>query len=164
LKNPYPKWRNEHILFLDDAFDCQDAFDLLTEAGYKVLRFTQYFSNPVGKRAQGIKDPEVIRLVNSLGCILITTDGDMVNRHPKEIEKAKDLGILATSHNTVDDPAVWARAVIKLKPLIEKNNFRKRQRPWFVKFDKTGKFTSAIRHLSAEAPFVSNKPAGTPRT
>lgn len=147
MKNPYPKWRDEHVLFLDDSFDCQEAHDLLVGAGFKVERFTTYFPTAEGKRQQGVKDPEVIKMCNSKGFILLTTDGNIINRHKRVIEKATHLGIMATAHNTVLDVTVWVKAFIKLKLKIEQNNFRKRERPWFGRFDTDGKFSTPVRFV-----------------
>ncbi len=147
MKTPYKKWRNEHVIFLDDAFDCVEVHDLLVAEGFSVERFTKAFATPHGTREQSVKDPTVIRHCNSKAYILLTTDGDIINRHRRVIETCTYLGILATAHNTVEDIGVWVRAFIKLKPLIEKNNFRKRKRPWFGRFDKEGKISTPIRYL-----------------
>jgi predicted nuclease of predicted toxin-antitoxin system len=145
LKNPYKKWRDEYVIFLDDAFDCDIARDMLVDAGFSVERFATHFATETGTREQGVKDPQVIQLCNTRHFILLTTDGDILKRHRRHIEKCAHLGILATAHNKVDDISVWVRAFIALKPTIEKNNFRKRTRPWFGRFDKNGRMSTPVK-------------------
>ena len=125
---------------------------MLVQAGFSVERFNPVFPDPLTKREQGVKDPKVIAHCNSKGYILLTSDAAIVTRHRLEIERAKHLGIIATAHNTVESITVWVEAFIKLKPLLQQNSFRKRQRPWFVKFNKRGEFTSAVRYISPSDP------------
>jgi hypothetical protein len=73
----------------------------------------------------------------------------MLKRHRPEIEKLKNLGILATAHNAVSSPEVWVEAFIKLKGSISTNSFRKRRRPWVGTFDRTGRFSSPVRTVDA---------------
>ena len=138
---PYRKWREEQVLFLDDAFDCPLAAEQLTKAGFVVKRFSECFQGENGKRAQSVKDPDVIAFCNKHGYILTTTDGNIINLHRPVIQRSKSLGILATAHNTVIEITVWVNAIIKLKPQIEKGSFKKKGRPWFAKIDTTGKFS-----------------------
>jgi hypothetical protein len=151
LKDPYKKWRNEHILFLDDAFDCKQAYEMLKAEGFQVERFSSVFTTDVGTRAQSVKDPVVIRHCNSGGYILLTCDGDIIKRHRLIIEKAPSLGILATAHNMVADIEVWVRAFIALRSLIEQNSFRKRHRPWFGRFNTQGRISTPIRYVGLGA-------------
>ena len=147
MKIPYKKWRNEHILFLDDGFECEDARIRLEEAGYKIERFSMHFADENGVRKQGVKDPDIIKLCNQKGWLLVTVDKDIINTHGKLIEQSPNLGILATSHNSVENVMYWTESLVKLKPIIERNSFRKRQRPWFGKFDRNGKFGTPVRYV-----------------
>jgi hypothetical protein len=90
LENPYKKWHDQYVIFLDDGFDGKDAEALLTAAGFIVERFP--FKTADGKRKEGVKDPDIIRFCNARCYILLTTDGNIINRHRSEIEKAKHLG------------------------------------------------------------------------
>jgi hypothetical protein len=136
------------VFFLDDALDCPDAKEGLIRAGVLVERFSEHFLDESGRKMQNVKDPEVIRFCNRRGYVLLTTDSNIASRHRTEIKKSKNLGILATAHNTVEDITIWVRAFTVLVPMFKKNSFLKRQRPWFGKFDTTGKICSSIRTLS----------------
>jgi len=63
--------------------------------------------------------------------------------------RCTNLGILATAHNTVENITIWVNAFIKLKARIEQNSFRKKQRPWFGKFDTTGTFCVSVKSVEA---------------
>ena len=146
-KIPYKKWREEHVLFLDDGFDCDDSYQRLHEAGYKIERFNKHFADGSGVRKQGVKDPDVITLSNRHGWVLITVDKEIINTHKKVIEQSNQLGILATSHNSVENIMEWVESLVKLKPTLEKNSFKKRPRPWFGKFDRNGRFGTPVRYV-----------------
>ena len=150
MKNPYKKWRDPHVLFLDDGFDCDEAHSLLVAAGFEVERFSLHFRREDGKRAQGILDPSVIALCNLHGWVLITTDAAMARTHRRDIERSNNLGILATAHNTVADIEDWANSLIGLKPKIEQNNFKKRPRPWFGTFGLKSRFGVPVKTLEAQ--------------
>ncbi len=138
---PYRKWREEQFFFLDDAFDCPLAAEQLIKAGFAIKRFSECFKDDVGKREQSVKDPAIIAFCNKHGYILTTTDANIINLHRPVILKAKNLAILATAHNSVGEITVWVSALIKLKMQIEKGSFKKKGRPWFAKFDTTGRFS-----------------------
>lgn len=138
---PYKKWRDAHVLFLDESFDCNDAYDCLSSAGYNIERFENHFQDGDGRRRKGVQDPEVIRFCNHRGWVLVTTDGEIINAHRGEIKRAVNLGILASTHNNVGDVMEWVNALVLIKPRLEKNSFKKLRRPWFIKFDKQGHTT-----------------------
>jgi len=147
LKNPYKKWREENVLFLDDGFDCDEAYECLTGAGFKVERFRNHFQREDGGREQSVPDPRVIQLCNRHGWLLVTTDSNIVNAHRKEIAECKRLGLVASAHNSVGNIMEWAVALVKLKPTMDKNNFKKRERPWHAQFGRDGKFTVGPRSV-----------------
>ncbi len=151
MKDPYKKWRDPHVLFLDDGFDCNESYTPLIEAGFSVQRFSDHFKRDCGSREQGVLDPRVIALCNQHGWILLTTDSAMIRVHRRVIEQASNLGILATVNNSVPDIEIWVSALIKLKPKLEQNNFKKRARPWFGTFTVRGTFgipVGTVRPLS----------------
>lgn len=148
MKNPYRKWRDPHVLFLDDGFDCDEAFDRLRKEGIAIQRFHKHFKRTHdGGREQRVEDPRVIRLCNRHGWLLITTDSNMEATHRGEIAQSESLAILATAHNTVENIMEWVDGLVKLLPTIEKNNFRKRERPWFAAFSRHGIFTVGPRKV-----------------
>lgn len=141
MSQPYQKWRDEQVLFLDDGFDCDDNYQTLVDGGYAPQRFSGHFVDDKGSRQQGVEDDQIIKLCNRNGWLLVTCDSEIIRMHLAVIKTCKHLGILATSHNKERDIAVSARSLVKLKPVIERNNFRKRQRPWYGQFDRNGKIT-----------------------
>ena len=138
---PYQRWRDGYVLFLDDAFDCDETYECLVDAGYEVQRFSRHFVGPDGSRKQGIDDEQVLRLCNRHGWILVTTDSNIVRMHLNVVKECTHLGILATAHNREQDITAWAKSLCRLKLCIERNNFRKRQRPWYGQFDRNGRLT-----------------------
>ena len=145
MKNPYRKWRDEHVLFLDDGFDSDDAYDRLVQGGFNPRRFRTHFRRDDGRKEENVKDPVIIKLCNREGWLLVTTDSSMVNMHRKEIAASPKLGILATAHNNPDDIMEWVEGLIQLKPLIERNSFKKRERPWYAQFNRQGRITVGPR-------------------
>lgn len=141
MSDPYKRWRDEPVYFLDDCFDGDDAHDALLAAGFVLQRHRIHFPDEHGHRELNVKDPRIIKLCNSGGWLLVTTDSSIYNMHRKEIAESKNLGILATAHNNPDDIMEWVRALIELRPCIVRNGFRKRQRPWFLQFNRQGRIT-----------------------
>ncbi|HTU45859.1 MAG TPA: DUF5615 family PIN-like protein [Bryobacteraceae bacterium] len=126
---------------MDDCFDCDEAHDYLLESGFKLERFSLLFSTPEGAREQSVPDPMVIKLANRHGWIILTTDSNMYHLHRKEIAQSRYVGIVATAHNAVETIMPWAAAFVKLKPRMEKNGFKKLERPWYAQFSRQGRFT-----------------------
>ncbi len=155
LKGQYTKKRRERcIIFLDDAFDAEGIPESLLAAGYyRVERFTKHFPRIDGteKRQQNVKDPNVLRLCNREGWLLVTTDSDMRFTHIEEIKNCVNVAILATAHNAVEDPYEWVRGLEKGRTAIERK-FRKQQPPWYGQFNRDGKITTCYtvtdRHSS----------------
>ena len=141
MSDPYKRWRNEPVYFLDDCFDADDAHDALLAEGFVLQRHRIHFPGENGNRELNVKDPRVIKLCNRGGWLLVTTDSSIYNMHRKEIAESKNIGILATAHNNPDDIMEWVRALILLRPHIHRNNFKKRQRPWFLQFNRQGQIT-----------------------
>lgn len=73
--------------------------------------------------------------------MLVTTDHEMKSTHRGEIKKS-EVAILATAHNSADDPNEWVAAIINLKSRILRE-FKNRERPWFATFSRTAKLTIA---------------------
>jgi hypothetical protein len=142
LSDPYKRWRSEPVFLLDDCFDCEEAYQALHAKGFILERHRVRFPGKDGNnREQSVKDPRVIKLCNQYGWLLVTTDSDIYNVHRKEIAESLNVGILATSHNSPDDIMEWVKGLIRLKPLIDRNSFRKTQRPWFLQFNRQGTIT-----------------------
>lgn len=152
MKNPYSKWRDSHVLFIDDGFDCDESYSLLSDAGFDVRRFSDHFKSVRGSREQAVLDPAVIKLCNRHAWLLITLDSAMVRTHRSDIERSDNLAILASAHNTCGTPEAWAESLIKLKPTLEQNGFKKRPRPWFGTFDLKGQFATRVRTIETLEP------------
>jgi len=150
LKNPYKKWRDSHVLFLDDGFDCDDTHSLLVSAGFEVERFSGHFKDAYGSRTQGILDPSVITLCNKHGWVLITLDGAMLRTHRNHIVCCSNVGILATAHNSEPDVTEWAKSLIALKPQLARNSFKKRPRPRFGTFGLRANFCVPVKSVIQE--------------
>ena len=142
MNNPYPKWRDEHVIFLDDCFDSNDAYEYLKGAGFHLERFRLRFQKPDGSREQNVKDPRVIKLCNRYGWIILTTDSSMLNLHREHIANSPNVAIVATAHNSVETIMPWVEAFAKMKSKMEKNAFKKQLRPWYAQFNRQGRFTS----------------------
>jgi hypothetical protein len=127
-------------LFLDDAFSGRNAVYRLEQAGYTIEPFARSFHTDIGKE-ESVKDPRVIRLCNSKGWLLVTSDSNMRFTHLDEIKNSPNLAILATAHNSAGNLDQWIEALIVAKPAIERE-FKKRQRPWFGQFNRQGKITT----------------------
>lgn len=127
-------------MFLDDALSGKHAVTRLEQAGFTVEPFAKSFHTETGKE-QSVKDPRVIKLCNSKGWLLVTTDSDMRFTHVEEIRRSPNLAILATAHNSAGDLDQWIEALIKAKAAIERE-FKKRQRAWFGQFNRQGKVTT----------------------
>jgi hypothetical protein len=67
--------------------------------------------------------------------MLVTADHEMKHTHRTDIKKT-EVAILATSHNSADDPHEWTAAIINLKSRLVRE-FKKRERPWFATFSRT---------------------------
>jgi hypothetical protein len=133
-----PKRREPCILFLDDAFDCPESYQLLTEAGFEVQRFGDHFKRSDGKRKQGVPDPSVITLCSEKSWLLVTTDGEMERTHKEAIASSR-VAILATTSNS-RTIAVWVNAIKKARAKIERD-FKKRQRPYCSRISSEGIIT-----------------------
>jgi hypothetical protein len=133
-----PKRREPCILFLDDGFDCPESYQLLTEAGFQVMRFQDLFSRADGKRQQGILDPSVISLCSEKCWLLVTTDGNMEHTHKQEIQ-ACQVAILATTSNKYTI-ATWVEAIKTARVKIERD-FKKRARPYCSRISCNGILT-----------------------
>jgi hypothetical protein len=155
LSDPYKKWREEQILFLDDAFDCDDTNNILVAAGYKVERFTNHFPDSHRVREQSVQDDRVLKFCNQYGYLLITTDANIIKTHRIEIERSEDIGILATAHNSADSIIPWAESLVKLKPTLDRNSFKKKLRPWFGKFDRNGNITVRVKTVTPKALLIA---------
>gem|GEM_PF-2977858 len=133
----------------------------MLEAGFsKVETFKKTFQKD-GRKEQGVKDPRVIRLCNKEGWLLLTTDSAMRNSHSEEIKNSPNLAIVATAHNSVEDPAEWLEAFIKMKAKVERE-FKKRRRPWYAQFNRQGTFTTIHEVSDEEArDFIAKKKRGT---
>src|SRR5260370_42090354 len=90
--------------------------------------------------------------------MLITTDASMENMHRKEISRSYSLAILATAHNSPEDIMEWVEGLVKIMPVVNRNNFRKRQRPWFAAFSRQGHFTVGP-HIVTEAKPLKDQDA-----
>ena len=116
----------------------------MREAGFhNVESFLDHFPrDEAGEvREQSVKDPRVIRLCNQKGWLLVTMDSEIRRTHVEEIKKSTKLAILATAHNSADDPDDWIEALVLAKADVERN-FKKRQRPWYAQFNRQGKITT----------------------
>jgi len=71
--------------------------------------------------------------------MLVTRDHEMKNMHRQEIKKT-EVAILATAHNSSENQDEWVVAIINLKSRILRE-FKKRERPWFGTFSRTGNLT-----------------------
>lgn len=83
---------------------------------------------------QNVKDPEIIHFCHRNGWLLVTTDREMKSTHREEIKRT-EVAILATAHNSLEDPDEWVVALINLKTRILRE-FKKRERPWFGTFGR----------------------------
>lgn len=138
------KHREACVIFLDDNFDAEGVPQCLLEAGFcSIETFTKSFprEDKPDVRTQDVKDAKVLRLCNTNGWLLVTTDSNMRETHAETIKTMENLAILATAHNKVNDIFEWANALCKCKSKIEKL-FKKQERPWFAKFDRSGRITS----------------------
>ena len=129
------KRRDECVLFLDECFSAESVASRLRTAGFTVQRFHEWFTDENGNPRRNVEDPEVIRFCSKNGWLLISTDHEMKNVHREEIRKS-DIAILATAHNSAQDPDEWLVALINLKTRILRE-FRKRERPWFGTFSRS---------------------------
>ena len=138
------KRRDQCIIFLDDAFDAKGIAERLIAAGYcGVERFTVHFprkDNPEA-RQQNVKDTRVLKLCNTKGWLLVTTDSDMRYTHIEEIKKHTNLAILATAHNSVHNPFDWVEGLEVGRTDIERL-FKKQPTPWYAQFNRQGKITT----------------------
>jgi hypothetical protein len=163
LPGQYTRKRREKcVVFVDDCFDYEGVTERLLGAGFcQVERFTKHFPREDGAREQGVKDPRVIHLCNRHQWLLLTTDSSICNTHNEEIKLCPDLAILATAHNSAEDPDEWISGFIKAKARVERE-FKKRQRPWYGQFSRDGKITT-IREVSDEEAreFIAKKKRGT---
>ncbi len=147
----YSKWRDPYIFFLDEGFDCDDAFKALTAEGYAVHRHQQHFCDPsTGKRIESIEDPDVMHCANKLRCVIVTTDAAMIDRHRSTFDKCSHLGVIATAHNSVEDIEEWISPLIAVIGYLGKNSSKKKLRPWAIFFNRQGKIT-ARRGIAAFA-------------
>jgi hypothetical protein len=144
----YQKWRDDPVLFLDDGFDNDRSYACLQEAGYQLERFNKHFPDAIRIREQSVKDPPIIKLCNRHGWVLVTLDKNIVNAHRMLISESQHIGIVAACHNNAEDVMVWAESLVKLKPRLYRNSFKKRLRPWFVRFNTEGKFSSPIEFVT----------------
>lgn len=128
------KRREECVLFLDDGFSAESIAIRLRTAGFTVQRFPEWFKNADGTKRENVGDPEIIRFCNKNGWLLVTADHEMKNTHRTEIRNS-EIAILATAHNSAEDPDEWVAAMINLKGRILRE-FKKRERPWFATFSR----------------------------
>jgi predicted nuclease of predicted toxin-antitoxin system len=133
------KRREECVLFLDEGFSAESVATRLSTAGFTVQRFPEWFRDDSGKVRVNVEDPEIIRFCHKNGWLLVTTDHEMKNMHLEEIKKT-EVAILATSHNSAENPDEWVIALINLKSRILRE-FKKRERPWFGTFSRTANLT-----------------------
>lgn len=129
------KRREECVLFLDDGFSAQSIAVRLRTAGFTVQRFPEWFIDEKGVKRENVEDGEMIRFCDKNGWMLVTADHEMKNTHRGEIKRT-EVAILATAHNSADDPHEWAAAIINLKSRLLRE-FKKRERPWFATFSRT---------------------------
>lgn len=144
MKGPHQKKsRDKCVLFLDDCFDRDTAVPPLLAAGFSGIEtFLKHFPRQDGAgKEQSVKDPRIIRLCNLYGWLLVTNDSDIRFTHIEEIKKCPKLAILATAHNSADDPDEWVAALILAKTEVERQ-FKKRTRPWYAQFNRHGKITT----------------------
>ncbi len=141
MSDLYPRWREDHVILLDDGFDCDEAYAIVSQAGLRVERFRDHFKTDKGGREQQVNDLRVLKLCNRHGWLLATLDSAMKDMHRQEIAACPHVGILATAHNNVANPEEWAQGLCKIKPIIERHNFKKRMRPWFLQFNRQGSIT-----------------------
>ncbi|MGH9516455.1 MAG: DUF5615 family PIN-like protein [Terriglobales bacterium] len=127
------------MLFLDEGFSAESIATRLRTAGFTVQRFHEWFRDQNDSVRTNVEDPEIIRFCHSTGWLLVTTDHEMRNTHLAEIKKT-EIAILATSHNSADDPDEWIIALINLKSRILRE-FKKRERPWFGTFSRAANLT-----------------------
>lgn len=135
------KRREECVIFLDEGFSAESVAVRLRTAGFTVQRFPEWFVDENGEVTRNVEDPEVIRFCHKNGWLLLTRDHEMKNLHRAEIRRT-DIAILATAHNSARDQDEWVAAVINLKTRILRE-FKKRERPWFGTFSRTGALTIA---------------------
>lgn len=141
MKDPYKRWRDDHVFFLDEGFDEDGAHAHLVSCGFLVERFRDHFPDPNKNREHNVEDTRVIRLCNRHGWILLTTDANMYNIHRREIAESPNVGILATSHNSPDNLMEWVIGFCGLKIKLERHSFKKKARPWFACFNRQGNFS-----------------------
>jgi uncharacterized protein with PIN domain len=130
------KRREECVLFLDEGFSAESVAIRLRTAGFTVQRFPEWFRDENGRVRRNVEDPEIIRFCHQAGWMLVTRDHEMKNMHRQEIKRT-EVAILATAHNSSVDQDVWVIAIINLKSRILRE-FKKRERPWFATFSRTG--------------------------
>jgi len=130
------KRREECVLFLDEGFSAESVAVRLRTAGFTVQRFPEWFRDEDGKVRRNVQDPEIIRFCHKTGWMLVTRDHEMKNMHRQEIKRT-EVAILATAHNSSEDQDIWVVAIINLKSRILRE-FKKRERPWFATFSRTG--------------------------
>jgi len=135
------KRREECVLFLDDGFSAESVAVRLRTAGFTVQRFPEWFRDENGRVRRNVEDPEVIRFCHKNGWLLVTRDHEMKNMHRQEIKRT-EVAILATAHNSEEDQDAWVVAIINLKSRILRE-FKKRERPWFATFSRTGNLNIA---------------------
>jgi hypothetical protein len=128
------KRREECVLFLDDGFSAESIATRLRTAGFTVQRFSEWFLDEHGKKLENVLDPEIIEFCHKNGWLLVTADHEMKNTHRGEIKRT-EVAILATAHNSAEDPDEWVAALINLKSRILRE-FKKRERPWFGTFSR----------------------------
>jgi len=132
------------VLFLDDCFCDPETTASLRGAGFAVEEITTHFPvnmDLIGKRAQGVKDPEVIKLCHKKGWLVVTKDKNMRITHVEVVKKHPNVTILATSQNPLCEIEVWVQALIKAAPQV-RVKFKKQGRPWYAQFNRQGEITT----------------------
>ena len=133
------KRREECVLFLDDGFSAESIAVRLRTAALTVQRFPEWFKDESGQKRENVEDGEVIHFCDRNAWLLVTTDHEMKHTHREEIRKS-EVAILATAHNSAENPDEWVVAIINLKSRIQRE-FKKRERPWFATFSRTARLT-----------------------
>jgi predicted nuclease of predicted toxin-antitoxin system len=142
-KNHKKYQHEELVLFMDDCFCDAESTATLRNAGFRVEEINTHFPQNldlIGKRAQSVKDPEVIKLCHKNGWLIVSKDKNMRITHVEVIKKHPNTMILATSHNPCCEVEVWIASLIKTE-IDLKRKFKKQQRPWYAQFNRQGVIT-----------------------
>jgi hypothetical protein len=128
---------------MDDCFCDSKSVAALRAAGFVVEEMPSHFpqnADLIGRRAQSVKDPEIIGLCHKRKWLIVTKDSNMRITHVEAIKRHPNTMILATSHNPCCDVEIWIQAILKAQVEIRRK-FKTQARPWYAQFNRQGKIT-----------------------